>query len=464
MSRFHAMTVALALLAGCDDADDEPALGPDGVTTAGAADFTRYVAIGDSYAAGVVNGAFTCSGQIYAYPALIARQVGLEIADACNPPEELTADFSTFQQPLVTDPGVGSPLVLTSPGPPPVITLVSGRGVPTNGALRRPYNNLGVPGGEVVEVNAASNQQTSHDDNGAFNIVLRGRGTAPQQARTLDATFITFWLGGNDALEAVLSGGTTPVTTPSAFDTEYRRALDDLLEVTPEIVVGNVADVTFLPFASTIPAVVVNPATGQPVLVGGQPVPLIGAAGPLALGQDLVLLSAASLLGQGIGVPAALGGTGQPLPDQVVLDATEVAEVRDAIAAYNRTISEVAAEHGLELVDIASAASEALNNLSRPGIVEGSGYSLSLRFLGDFPNPPFFGLDGFHPTPKGYGHLGNLFITAINAKYSASIPLVDVNALPLLIDLPEPPVVSSMNSRSPFTPAHWPAGLDTSGW
>jgi lysophospholipase L1-like esterase len=469
-----ALTSLVALVA-CNDVDDfeERALGPDGVLTAGEADFTRYVAIGDSYAAGVVNGAFTCSGQIYAYPTLIARQVGLEVADICSPPEELAEDFSAFQQPLITDPGVGSPLVLTSPGPPPVITPVAERGTPTNGDLFRPYNNLGVPGADLAEVNVASNQATSLDANSAFNLVLRGIGTAPEQAAILDATFITFWLGGNDVLRTVLSGGLVPVTPPATFDAEYNAALDALLEVTPDIVLGNVGDVSAFPFATAIPPVVVNPATQQPVLINGQAVPLIGPGGPLTL-QEFVLLTAASFLGQGIGIPAALGGTGQPLPDEVVLETDEVTAIRSAATAYNASIAAAAADRGLPLVDFASELAAAV---LAGGLLQAEGQTLSIRFLGGGVAVPFFGLDGFHPTPKGYGHIANLFIETINAEFAAAIPLVDVSTLPTLIG-PEPPgpfdgrlapaiaggAPAAGRDGSPFLPVDWPAGVDFSVW
>ena len=474
---------SLVLVGACNDVDDfdQRVLGPDRVITAGRADFTRFVVIGDSYGAGVVNGAFTCSGQVRAYPAVIARQVGLEVADACNPPQAVPTRVSAFQQPLVTDPGLGSPVRLADPGPPPVIVPVLERGAPTNGALPRPYNNLSVPGADLAEVNVARNQATSLDGNSAFNIVLRGFGTSIEQARTLDATFVVFWLGGNDVLVSVLSGGTTAVTRPAAFEQEYQDALDDLLKVTDQVVLGNVGDVSAFPFATTIPAVAVDPATGQPVLIGGQPVPLIGPSGPLAPGQDLVLLPAASLLAAGVGVPAQLGGTGQPLPDQVVLDAVEVAEVRSAAQAYNATIAAAAAAHGLLLVDFGAQLEAAL---AAGGTVEANGEVLSLRFLGGGAAAPFFGLDGFHPTPKGYGHIANLFIQAINPEYGASIPLVDVSALPTLIDAapggdrvpaltaraPSPVVAPAAGASAgaararPFAVVRWPAELDTSLW
>ncbi len=465
---------SLLFLAACNDVNDfeERALGPNDVLTHGDADFTRYVAIGDSYAAGVTNGALSCSGQIFAYPNLIARQVGLEVPTACDPISQLPSDFSAFQQPLVTNPGVGTPLVLTNPGPPPVITAVPATGRPTNGDLARPYNNLGVPGADVREVNVARNQATSLDGNGAFNIVMRGIATAPEQARTLDATFITFWMGGNDALGSVLAGGTIPVSPPATFETEYNRALDALLEITSQVVIANIGDVTLFPFVTTIPPIVINPATGQPVIIGGQTVPLIGPNGPLTLGQDFVLLSAASFLGQGIGIPAALGGTGLPLPDAVVLETDEVAEIRGAVVSYNQTIDAAAAASDLPKVDINAFGQAAV---AAGGLVEANGQTLSIKFLGGGQAAPFFGLDGFHPTPKGYGHFANLFIQQINDRFvtpgddepSTPIPLVDVSTLPTLIGPPGADLVDNpelVAVGSPFVSVVWPARVDMSLW
>ncbi len=83
-----------------------------------------------------------------------------------------------------------------------------------------------------------------------------------------------------------------------------------------------------LPFVTTIPPVLVNPATRQPVLINGQLVPLLGQGDaaypcipvPPDQGCGLppgsrVTLPASQLLAQGIGIPVAAGGTGQPLPN-----------------------------------------------------------------------------------------------------------------------------------------------------
>ena len=46
--------------------------------------------------------------------------------------------------------------------------------------------------------------------------------------------------------------------------------------------IANIPDVTSIPFVTTLSRFVVNPPTDQPVIVNGQPVPLIGPNGPLA--------------------------------------------------------------------------------------------------------------------------------------------------------------------------------------
>ena len=48
----------------------------------GSADFTRFVALGDSYGAGYESGSLNQNHQIYGWPAVIAKQVGQTI---CSP-------------------------------------------------------------------------------------------------------------------------------------------------------------------------------------------------------------------------------------------------------------------------------------------------------------------------------------------------------------------------------------------
>ncbi len=53
-----------------------------------------------------------------------------------------------------------------------------------------------------------------------------------------------------------------------------------------------------------------------------------------------------------------------------------------------------------------------------------------IRFTSDFLLGNTYSLDGVHATNQGYGLVANEFIETINAKYAASIPPIDVSALP----------------------------------
>ena len=67
----------------------------------GTADFTKFVAVGDSYGAGFESGTLHERHQVFSWPAVIARQVGLRL---CLP--TATATDNCFAQPLITFPGI----------------------------------------------------------------------------------------------------------------------------------------------------------------------------------------------------------------------------------------------------------------------------------------------------------------------------------------------------------------------
>ena len=364
----------------------------------GNADFTRYVAIGDSITHGYASGGVVSTVQVNSYPALIARQAGAP----------------DFQQPLISEPGIPPLLALVSLVPGPVIAPRSASfGHPTNLNLPRPYNNLGVAGFRVHDVLATVT------GNGLIDTVLRGQGTALQQAAALHPTFVTVFIGPNDVLAAATSGrvidGVT-LTPLAQFTADYRTIISTLRGLGANVAVGTIPAVTSLPFVTTIPPVVVDPATREPVRINGQLVPLIGPNGPLSL-ADRVLLTASSLLAQGVGVPAALGGHGN-LPDDVVLNAAEVAAIEARRAQYNAAIRQAATDFGAVVVPI----DQAFASLAANGFGVGGG----IEYTTDFLTGGIFSYDGVHPTPMGYAILANVFIDAINAGFNASIPDVDL--------------------------------------
>ncbi len=374
-----------------------------GQVSTGTANFTTYVAMGDSLTAGFSSGALLQKYQVNSYPALIYRQV--------------FGSDSGFAQPLVSNPGLGSipgtgVLVLRGLFP-TVITPTPTTGQPLNLNYPLPYNNIAVPG------------QTLHDlltqtSGGFADLILRDQGaTQLQEGLLLKPTFVTLWIGNNDALAAATSGiaveGVT-LTPPAQFDADYNTVVNAITAAGAKMAVANIPDVTSIPFVTTIPRFVVNPLNNQPVLINGAPVPLIGPDGPLQAG-DFVLLTASAELAQGLGIPTALGGTGQPLTDSVVLSAAEVATIRAHVAAYNSTISTVATAKGLALVD----ANAILSDLATNGIAVGG-----ITFTSAFLTGGVFGYDGVHPTAFGYAYIANKFIDEINTFYGGTIPEVDL--------------------------------------
>jgi lysophospholipase L1-like esterase len=367
-------------------------------------DFTRYVSLGDSLTAGFWSGGLVSTVQVNSYPALLYRQA--------------TGSSTGFEQPLVKAPGIPAALQLVSLVPNLVIAPASGQGVPLNLNLPRPYNNLGVPGSRVHDTLATTN-------GGLHDLILRnpnfGNTTALQQALILKPTFVTLWIGNNDVLGAATSGividGVT-LTTLDSFTQDYRAIMANLKASGAKIAVANIPDVTSIPFVTTVPSVVVNPATRKPVLgPDGKPIPLIGPGGRLLTSADHVLLTAQTDLGKGLGIPAALGGTNLPLPDGDVLDAAETAKIQDRINNFNAVIAQAANDAGAALVD----ANALLRDLANHGLDIGG-----VTFTNAFLTGGVFSYDGVHPTPFGYAVVANAFIDAINAKFSANIPEVDL--------------------------------------
>ena len=369
-----------------------------GQADTGSANFTRYIAFGDSITAGFQSGSLVRYSQLRSYPALIEIQV--------------KGNLTGFELPLVSDPGIPAILELRSLSP-LIIAPKAGAGQPQNLNLPRAYDNIAVPGANVHDLRFTTN-------GGLHDLILRnpafGNTTALQQGLSRMPTFVTLWIGNNDALGAATTGSVAALTPLASFETDYRAAAAAIAATGAKMAIANVPNVTTLPFVNTLSRFLVNPATNQPVLVGGAPVPLIGPDGPLAAG-DHVLLTAQAQLAVGRGIPTALGGTGVPLSDSVVLNAAETAAIADRINQYNAVIRDVASQVGAAFVD----ANALLNQAATTGINVG-GVTFSAAFL----TGGIFSYDGIHPTSFGYAFIANQFIDAINDKFGGSIPEVDL--------------------------------------
>ncbi|HYR45732.1 MAG TPA: hypothetical protein VER78_01910, partial [Thermoanaerobaculia bacterium] len=176
------------------------------------ATFTKYVALGDSYGAGFSAGCLVARNQQFSYPNILAKQLG--IAD--------------FQQPTVSDPGIPTCNGLKSLVPVTFGPISTKTGTPTNLALARSYDNLSIPGakaGDVIDV------KTSADGLDLADLVLRGKGSQLAQALSLNPSFITLGIIGNDILTVGSAGflldGVT-ATPLAAFTAKYNSVAASL--------------------------------------------------------------------------------------------------------------------------------------------------------------------------------------------------------------------------------------------
>jgi lysophospholipase L1-like esterase len=389
-----------------------------------------YVALGDSITAGFQGNCLVERNQVNSFPAVIGRQMG--IADFALP---TVTETTTVTNPAIACLGAVVANNTISVGP------VSQPVGPNNLTLPRPYDNLGVPGfriGHIRNLKIASGTDTA---NFFASFILRNgqpgtplyNTSALEQALSLNPGIVTLWAGNNDILNGVLAGimldGVT--TTPLAsFEADYTAVMAALRAGSNRTIVTlNVPDVTVLPFATTIPPVVVNPATRQPVLdPAGHTIPLLGSrtsdtcpTAPCPIPPTtLVTLQAQSMLATGRGIPCAvapLPNCNQPLPDGsftppstltpgVLLFAEEVTAISARVRAINDIIHAQSAANNAIEIDVF----DFFNDIRDHGIAVG-GIELSTAFL----SGGLFSADGFHPSTIAHGIIADEIIEALNA-------------------------------------------------
>lgn len=390
----------------------------------GTADFTTYAAIGTSISAGWESGGLVDHHQVYAFPARFAVQTGHSV---------LLSGAGTFTQPAISSDGI--PPLLQVVSFVPLVLSNAGRttGQPTNFLQGTAYHDMGIPGALLLDVADTTNYYATvlpvnRTNFTMFDVIARHRGSILAQVASLAPTFVSFEMGSNEVLGPAAAGSGTVPVSPAAFAALLAGTLDALQAVAPQakLALVNVPDVTTIPFATTFVPFVLD-ASGNPVIVGGSPVTLIGPGGTPLSPADKVLLTAGDSLAIGTGFPVGTfsyltgaPGNGRPLLDAQVLSTSEVTSLEAAIDAYNATIASQAAARGAALVD--------LHALLREIATTGFPFRGAL-ITSDFITGGAFSLDGIHPTDLGHGLVCNAMISAVNATFGSGIPPVDLNSV-----------------------------------
>jgi hypothetical protein len=437
-----AIVALLATLGGCKGDDPIPAgSGLGGVTV------TKYVAVGNSLTAGYQSNSLFKSGQLYSFPNLIAGQLSAA-----------GASIGTFEVPWVDDPGTGANgissryEIISLVGP-----VVGPRGLPagnpTNLALARPYDNLGIPGAVVYDFMDTTDLATKvvARANPYFQLVLRSAALGKsvlRQAVALNPSVMTFWYGNNDVLGFATSGGVSPnaPTNSGVFTALYTQALGSLHAALPntKVVVATIPNVTAIPFFTTV-GPVMKAALPAGVKLryqkhGNSGVSLDSTDFSEATPPLICLTGSAyaSLLGKSTGawyranaypaIPAGIDTTKpfglhpqNPWPDALALDADEQATAASAISSFNSTINTVAAANGAAVVDM---------NAFFSGVKSSGYYWGGMKFTTDYITGGLFSLDGVHPSSRGSGVVANQFIKVMNEKFGMKLSYVNVVLLP----------------------------------
>ncbi len=431
--------------------------------TRGNADFTTYVAVGNSLTAGYASGALFKSGQEYGWANILAGQF-----------KEVGWD-GQFKIPLMpTEDGVGVY------GPYLVTKLVLGNSVDCMGnsslapvravanpdqlkllgeltatvADKGPFNNLGVPGIKVAHVFAPGL--------GMLNPYYGRMATNPQTDKIIDdvakvdPTFFSFWLGNNDVLDYATSGGINDITPLDGdigvgFKATYIAAVGAVQASAESGVLANIPGVTSAAFFTTVPYNAI-PMTDQAVVdfinaayipyntameqmgqhyrinfeLGANAMVITDSDMPESIPEqlrfrqmtsdELVLLSIPQ-----DSIKCAQWGSAKPIPTQYILTAKEIETVSNAITSFNDVIKSTATTNGLAYVDFNSILKEAANS----GItVDG------ITFTTKLVTGNLFSLDGVHLSAQGNALVANYFIDAINSTYKSNIPHANVSSYP----------------------------------
>ncbi|MEM6265636.1 MAG: SGNH/GDSL hydrolase family protein [Bacteroidota bacterium] len=417
----HTYLVLLLMLAASCTPEIEPP-----VLSSGSLDFSRFIAVGDGFTAGVMNapvmptgprGGLYPGGQQYSFPNLIAAKA--QEASGTVP----------FHQPEFPTEGSGFSLLSgfrqeCSEGK--AIPTYS-HTLPTSTSWRSKENsgeeirNWGIPGMRLADIQNPDScknnpymwrllEEGSITDETHYSQVLLGQ----------QPSFFTFWMGTKDFLNYGYFGGvlfSSAPPSPAISRLNFSSLIQQFLQNNPNTkgAVATIPDITRFPFFQSVPKTFTHPNRGceeKPVYITIQVPGIFSRTDTIAARvDDLILMSFQDSIGQGR--PHYWGSPERPIPDKYVLDKEEVSRIRSQIAAYNQMIRAEVEAINLEgprvaLVDMAELFDQEINRGLRQD---------GLQLSGEHLYGHFFSVDGIHPCPRGYAVIANYFIQEINAFF-----------------------------------------------
>lgn len=396
----------------------------------GSADFSNYVAVGNSLTQGYQDGGLhnELGQHESSYPAILSKQLKL-----INP-------NLSYLQPTVQGNGSGYIHLKWENEEIKVIKVYDSErndnhpdaikndpSWETWGNKSLKYNNLGVSGFKLANVVGGGNTSASVNYF-VSNVNPYARfldwGTTTNKISYLDhiknsnATFFTNWLGNNDVLGWSTAGGDdgyeaqfneyfSKLTDVTEFSNKYDSVLLAFKNMGAKGVCATIPDVTSIPYFKTV---TLDAIGGDVWITEGSYSNNPGNVRK-ATNEDLILLTASDELAIGNGL-----SQNKPLDHTFVLDKDEKAISQSTVIAYNNVIRSLAASYGFAVADMY----EFMRDLESGLVFDG------IDFSPEFVSGGVFSLDGVHPNSRGYAIITNKFIDVINQHYSSTIPTVVV--------------------------------------
>jgi hypothetical protein len=488
IKNFKWLLLVAATFVACNNNDEEVVVynTSDGLPpTAGTADFSKFVSLGNSLTSGYADSALFIDGQKASYVNILAQQFA-------------TVGGGDFKIPFMADNiggykinGIiysGPRLYWNGSAPVPVAGTPSTE-IMTSIAAAGPYNNCGVPGAKSFHLLSPSYGSLAGLSLGTANpyyvrFAPNATTSVLAYAMSQTPTFFSLWIGNNDVLGYASSGGdgSDPIT-PSAgaagvgFDATYDALINTLTSAGAKGVIANIPYVSSTPFFTTVPT---NPVPLTAAQVGqltplftamnnmlafaGQPARFqtltASSTNPLLIADEMLAFDATALYTGGFtqaGYPAAtaafLGNlygkarhasNAAASKDYILLTARSViGATQPGYPATSNTIgvtypmqdnttltaSEAALvktatdAYNAKISSVATAKGLAFvdANAALKQVSSGGITADGFTVTSAYITGGGFSTDGFHLSPRGYALVANKFIEAINKTYSSNL-------------------------------------------
>ncbi|WP_276389638.1 SGNH/GDSL hydrolase family protein [Eudoraea chungangensis] len=487
MKKFFMLLGGTIFLLACNNDDGGSSIPPEPEIeyTSGSADFTTYVALGNSLSAGFSDSALFIDGQTASFPNMLASNFAL-------------AGGGEFSIPFMADnlggmtlggiPISNNRLILDfSTGSPNPVEVEGTGTTEISNKLTGPFNNLGVPGAKSYHLLAPGYGNVAGVAAGLANpyyarFASSGSSTVVADALAQNPTFFSLWVGNLDALNYAIAGGdgidqtgnldpttyeNNDISDPNVFAAAYNGILQAMTANGAKGVIANLPDLKVLPYFTTVPhnPVPLDAATaellnGAYALYNGGVMQLAGlniitaeeaaarqivfSAGEtnavVLLDEDLTdltgfnpnLINIRQATAEDLLVftsQTIIGTLANPNDPTSINGVAVPLEDKWVLTPQEQEIASIAAaaynqtiEALAQQYDLAFVDAKALlEEVNETGITLSDGSVVTSTYA----TGGGFSLDGIHPAPRGYALVANAMIASINAKFGSNLPGVE---------------------------------------